>query len=103
MIPTIAAAASLIAKRELSPVELVRDALARIEKAEPQLNAFITLTAEAALADAKRAEAEIAARGPRGPLHGIPYGLKDIFDAEGLPTTGHSKTRLGHVAARDAT
>src|SRR5579864_913758 len=76
MIPTIAEAARLIAKKELSPVELTRAALARIAQAEPQLNAFITVTEDAALADAKRAEAEIAARGPRGPLHGIPYGLK---------------------------
>jgi aspartyl-tRNA(Asn)/glutamyl-tRNA(Gln) amidotransferase subunit A len=103
MIPTIAEAGRLIARKEISPVELVRDALARIEQAEPQLNAFITLTADTALADAKRAEAEIAAGRHRGPLHGIPYGLKDIFDAEGLPTTGHSRTRLGHVAPRDAT
>src|SRR5262249_31079303 len=83
-------------------VELVRDALARIDKAEKHLNAFITLTADAALAEAKRAEAEIMAGKPCGPLHGIPYGLKDIYDAEGLPTTGHSKTRIGHVAAKDA-
>jgi aspartyl-tRNA(Asn)/glutamyl-tRNA(Gln) amidotransferase subunit A len=103
MIPTIAEAARRIARKELSPVELTRDALARIKQAEPQLNAFITLTEEAALADAKRAEADIAAGRLRGPLHGIPYGLKDIFDAEGLPTTGHSRIRLGHVAARDAT
>src|SRR3954470_20596788 len=102
MIPTIAEAAARIAKKEISPVELVRDALARIEKAEPHLNAFITLTADAALADAKRAEADIVAGKLRGPLHGIPYGLKDIYDAEGLPTTGHSKTRIGHVAAKDA-
>jgi aspartyl-tRNA(Asn)/glutamyl-tRNA(Gln) amidotransferase subunit A len=103
MIPTIAEASRQIACKEISPVELVRDALARIDKAEPQLNAFITLTADAALADAKRAEAEIDAGRYLGPLHGIPYGLKDIFDAEGLPTTGHSRTRLGHVASRDAT
>jgi aspartyl-tRNA(Asn)/glutamyl-tRNA(Gln) amidotransferase subunit A len=103
MIPTIAEAGRLIARKELSPVELVRDALARIEQAEPQLNAFIALTADAALVEAKRAEAEIMAGRHRGPLHGIPYGLKDIYDAEGLPTTGHSRIRLGHVAARDAT
>src|SRR5215475_425776 len=102
MIPTIAEAAARIAKKEISPVELVRDALARIDKAEKHLNAFITLTADAALAEAKRAEAEIMAGKARGPLHGIPHGLKDIYDAEGLPTTGHSKTRLGHVAAKDA-
>jgi len=102
MIPTIAEASRRIASRDWSPVELVRDALARIERAEPRLNAFITLTADAALAEAKRAEADILAGRLRGPLHGIPYGLKDIFDAEGLPTTGHSRIRLGHVAARDA-
>jgi aspartyl-tRNA(Asn)/glutamyl-tRNA(Gln) amidotransferase subunit A len=103
MVPTIADASRLIARKELSPVELVKDLLARIDSAERHLNAFITLTAEAALAAARQAETEIAAGHYRGPLHGIPYGLKDIFDAEGLPTTGHSRTRLGHVAARDAT
>ena len=102
-IPTIAEAARLIAKKELSPVDLVKQLLARIDDAERHLNAFITPTAEAALAEARQAEAEIAAGRRRGPLHGIPYGLKDIFDAEGLPTTGHSRTRIGHVAARDAT
>src|SRR5258708_33877344 len=103
MVPTIAEAARRIARKELSPVELVKALLARIESFEPHLNAFITLTADAALADAKRAESDIAAGRHRGPLHGIPYGLKDIYDAEGLPTTGHSRTRIGHVAARDAT
>jgi aspartyl-tRNA(Asn)/glutamyl-tRNA(Gln) amidotransferase subunit A len=102
MVPTIAEAAARIAKKEISPVELVRDALARIDKAEKHLNAFITLTADAALAEAKRAEADIMAGKLKGPLHGVPYGLKDIYDAEGLPTTGHSKTRIGHVAAKDA-
>ncbi len=61
MIPTIAEAAARIAKKEISPVELVRDALARIDKAEKHINAFITLTADAALAEAKRAEADIMA------------------------------------------
>src|SRR5258706_1746316 len=103
MIPTIAEAGRLIARKALSPVELTKTLLARIERFEPHLNAFITLTADAALADAKRAESDIAAGRHRGPLHGIPYGLKDIYDAEGLPTTGHSRTRIGHVAARDAT
>src|SRR5260221_3399960 len=103
MIPTIAEAGRLIARKALSPVELTKTLLARIERFEPHLNAFITLTADAALADAKRAESDIAAGRQRGPLHGIPYGLKDIYDAEGLPTTGHSRTRIGHVAARDAT
>ena len=103
MVPTIAEAGRLIARKELSPLELTKTLLARIEALEPHLNAFITLTADAALADAKRAETDIAAGRALGPLHGIPYGLKDIYDAEGLPTTGHSRTRIGHVAARDAT
>ncbi|HUA50605.1 MAG TPA: amidase [Candidatus Sulfotelmatobacter sp.] len=102
-IPTIAEASRLIARKELSPVELVKQLLERVDGAERHLNAFITLTADAALAEARQAEVEIAAGRLRGPLHGIPYGLKDIFDAEGLPTTGHSRIRLGHVAARDAT
>jgi aspartyl-tRNA(Asn)/glutamyl-tRNA(Gln) amidotransferase subunit A len=102
-IPTIAEASRLIATKALAPTALVKELLARIEAVEPHLNAFITLTADAALADARRAESELAAGRARGPLHGIPYGLKDIFDAEGLATTGHSRTRIGHVAARDAT
>jgi len=75
--------------------------LQRIEAWEPKLNAFITLTKDRALADAKRADAELAAGRDRGPLHGIPYGLKDIYDSEGIRSTCHSKLRQDIVPAAD--
>lgn len=76
---TIAEASRLIASRKLSPVELTEALLRRIEALDPQLDAFITLTAERAIDEARSAEREIAAGDYRGPLHGIPFGLKDIY------------------------
>jgi aspartyl-tRNA(Asn)/glutamyl-tRNA(Gln) amidotransferase subunit A len=76
--------------------------LARIERIEPKLNAFVTLAPERALAAARSAEDEIAAGRYRGPFHGIPYALKDIVDAAGLPTTGHSKILIDTIAGGDA-
>ena len=67
---------------------------------EPKLNAIIRLVADEAMGDAKAAEAEIARGGARGPLHGIPVGLKDIIDLAGHPTTCHSKLQLDRVADR---
>lgn len=99
---TIAETQTLFAQRKLSPVELVTTLLARIHKHDPQLNVFIRLEAEAALAAARHAEQEIAAGRSRGPLHGIPVGVKDIIDVAGLPTTCHSKILLDNVAATDA-
>jgi aspartyl-tRNA(Asn)/glutamyl-tRNA(Gln) amidotransferase subunit A len=101
-LPTIAAAARAIEKGELSPVELAGAALARAEALDRRLNAFIRLTPERALEAARAAEREIAAGRRRGPLHGIPYGLKDIYDAAGLPTTAHSKLLIDNVASDDA-
>lgn len=99
----LAEAAALIAARRLSPVELLQDCLARIAALDARLNAFIKLTAEEALADARTAEAEIARQGgPRSALHGIPVGLKDIIDLAGHATTCHSKLCLDRVAAGDA-
>ena len=95
---TIAEAARRIAARQLSPVELTTELLGKVEALEPQLNAFIRPTPELAMQQARAAEAEIAASGPRGPLHGIPFGLKDIFGTRGIPTTGHSRTRRGPCA-----
>lgn len=97
-----AAAASAIAARELSPVELMTAHLARIEELEPTLNAFIRLDAEAALAAARVAESEAMAGRLRGPLHGVPVGIKDIIDVAGLATTCHSKILDGNVAKADA-
>jgi aspartyl-tRNA(Asn)/glutamyl-tRNA(Gln) amidotransferase subunit A len=81
---------------------LTRATLARIEVLEPDLNAFIRVMAERALEDARRADAELAAGTDRGPLHGIPYGLKDIYDSEGVPTTCHSRLRVDAVAQKDS-
>jgi aspartyl-tRNA(Asn)/glutamyl-tRNA(Gln) amidotransferase subunit A len=99
---TVSDAAHAIATKELSPVELMQAHLARIEKLNPTLNAFIRLDGEAALAAAKVAEAEATAGRLRGPLHGIPVGIKDIIDVAGLPTTCHSKILDGNMAAADA-
>ena len=100
---TIAEAGALIAKRELSPVELVQSRLTRIERLDGKLNSFIRVLADEALAAARAAEAEIIAGRLRGPLHGIPVGLKDIYETKGVPTTGHSKVMIDHVPAQDAT
>ena len=86
-IPTIAEAARQIAAKELSPVELTRACLDRVHKLDNELHAFVHLTEERALAEARAAEALIMVRGPSGPLHGIPIGLKDIVDTRGIPTT----------------
>jgi len=100
---TISEAAKLIETRKLSPVELTEALLKRIEALEPQLNAFITLTADRALDDARRAEDEIMGGKYRGPLHGVPYGLKDIYCTKGILTTGHSKVCADFVPDFDAT
>ncbi|HJS86206.1 MAG TPA: amidase [Acetobacteraceae bacterium] len=97
-----AEAARVIARRDLSPVALMRALLARIERLDSTLHAFIHLDAEAALDAARGAEREIAAGRVRGPLHGVPVGIKDIIDVAGLPTTCHSKILLGNRPRADA-
>lgn len=97
-----AAAAQQIRDRILSPVELTRALIERIERLDPRVNAFLRFTPEAALAQAKAAEAEISAGRYRGPLHGVPYALKDIIDYAGLPTTAHSKILSDNIAAEDS-
>ena len=99
---TIAEAARLIAAKELSPVELLDSRLQRIERLDGRLNSFIRVLADEARAAARTAEAEIAAGRYRGPLHGIPIGLKDIYETAGVATTGHSKVMQDHVPAADA-
>lgn len=102
MIFTIAEAARLIAAKKLSPVELAKRCLERIERLEPTLHAFITLTAERAREEARAAERAIMADGPKSALHGIPIGLKDIYATAGLRTTAHSRQLESHVPAEDA-
>jgi aspartyl-tRNA(Asn)/glutamyl-tRNA(Gln) amidotransferase subunit A len=98
----IAEAGRLFRQRKLSPVELVRALLERIERLDPCCNAFLHVMRESALAQAAAAEKEMIAGRFRGPLHGIPYALKDIADVAGLPTTCHSAILADHVAAQDA-
>ena len=98
----LAEQAELIRKREISPVELLDSTLAQIARMEPQINAFITLLAEDAKASAREAEAEIAAGGYRGPLHGIPIALKDLFYTQGVRTTAGSKILKDFVPSEDA-
>lgn len=88
-------ASAAVRARSISPVELTQACLDRIESAEPALNAFIVVDAARALAAAKEAEGEILRGGVRGPLHGIPVAVKDIFDVKGLPTTAASKILSG--------
>jgi aspartyl-tRNA(Asn)/glutamyl-tRNA(Gln) amidotransferase subunit A len=99
---SVAAAAHAIAVKELSPVELMKAQLERIAALDPKLNVFIRLDGEAALEAARVAEAEAMAGRRRGPLHGVPVGIKDIIDVAGLPTTCHSKVLQDNVAKADA-
>jgi len=99
---TIAEAARLLERKELSPVELVDSRLDRIARLDGRLHSFIRVLADAARADARTAEREIAAGRYHGPLHGIPIGLKDIYETAGVATTGHSKVMQDHVPTADA-
>lgn len=95
--------AALYRTKKLSPVEVVEAFLAQIEQLNPTINAFITVTSEAALEDARRAEAELSKGYDRGPMHGIPVALKDLIETEGVRTTCGSRLRTHHVSSTDAT
>nr|MDQ3831922.1 amidase family protein [Candidatus Tectomicrobia bacterium] len=83
--------AGQIRRQDVSPVEVTRAALDRLERLNPRLNAFMANLGEQALASAQQAEREIASGQPRGPLHGVPLALKDIFAMRGVPMTAGSK------------
>ncbi len=100
---TIAEAAELIRARKLSPFEYTEALLQRIDALEPQLNAFITRTTELARKEARAAETEIAAGRYRGPLHGMPFALKDIYNTRGILTSGGSKVCQDNIPTHDAT
>src|SRR6478735_2148507 len=95
-------ASRLIRDRKISPVELTQSCLNRIERLNPSLNAFITVTAESALARAHEAETEIQGGHWRGPLHGVPIALKDLFDTAGVRTTAASGLFKDRIPAQDA-
>ena len=99
---TVAEGAALLRAKKLSPVEWTKALLDRIAAIDSHYNAFLVVTADKALAQAKAAEAEIAKGQWRGPMHGVPYAAKDIFDIEGMATTCHSKIRKDHRATSDA-
>ncbi len=100
---TIARAAELLRTRAVSPVELTDDYLARIQRLNPTVNAYVAVTAERAREDARRAADEIAAGSYRGPLHGVPIALKDLYDTAGIETAGGAKFLRGRVPERDST
>jgi aspartyl-tRNA(Asn)/glutamyl-tRNA(Gln) amidotransferase subunit A len=100
---SIAELSSLIAARTLSPVELVEALIRRVEQYDTQTRAFITPTFDLARRQARAAEAEIAGGKRRGPLHGIPFGLKDIYDTQGILTSGHSRVFIDRIPKEDAT
>jgi aspartyl-tRNA(Asn)/glutamyl-tRNA(Gln) amidotransferase subunit A len=102
VLTSIVETTELLRKRELSPVELTKNCLAQIEKLNPTLNAFVTVTAELALTQARAAEAEILSGHWRGPLHGIPLALKDLIDTAGIRTTAASALFKDRVPAEDA-
>src|SRR5712692_11028954 len=93
--------ARLIAKRNVSPVELTRAHLERIAQVDPQLNCFITLTADEAMVQARVAEVEIQRGNYRGALHGIPIALKDLYETKDVRTTAGSKFFADHVPDAD--
>jgi len=102
MLSSISELAPRLRKKEISPVEITRECLSRIEKLNPSLNAFITVTGEAALAEAQKAEQEISEGKWRGPLHGIPIALKDLIDTAGVRTTSASALHENRVPTEDA-
>ncbi len=102
MLQSIVETSELLRKGELSPVELTEECLAQIEKLNPILNAFITVTADSALEQARTAEDEIRRGHWRGPLHGIPLALKDLIDTAGVRTTAASAVFKDRIPAEDA-
>jgi aspartyl-tRNA(Asn)/glutamyl-tRNA(Gln) amidotransferase subunit A len=99
---TLAEASQLVRSKKVSPVELTKACLVRIEQLNPKLNAFITVTADAALAEARQAEVEIQRGNWRGPLHGIPVALKDLVDTAGVRTTAASGLFKDRIPTEDA-
>jgi aspartyl-tRNA(Asn)/glutamyl-tRNA(Gln) amidotransferase subunit A len=99
---SIAEAGAAMRSGGLTSSALTEHSLARIDLLNPKINAFVTVTAERARTDAAAADADFARGVDRGPLQGIPYGLKDIYDTAGIQTACHSKLRLDHVPQKDS-
>jgi aspartyl-tRNA(Asn)/glutamyl-tRNA(Gln) amidotransferase subunit A len=99
---TILEAAARLSARKISSRELTQAALASISRLNPKLNAFLTVMEQSALARAQKMDEELAAGGNRGPLHGIPVAVKDVFCTKGVKTTCGSKPLANHVPGYDA-
>src|SRR5512139_2576765 len=100
-------AAELIRQRMLSPVELTKAHLERIQRVDPLINSYITVTAEAAMQRARQAELELQrgetqAGGPLGPLHGLPLAIKDLYETRGIRTTAGTKHFSNYIPEEDA-
>ena len=100
---SISEAAALIQARSVSPTELTEDYLRRIEQLNPRLNAYVEVTADRARSDARQATAEISGGTYRGPLHGVPIGLKDLYDTAGIRTAGGARILMDRVPQKDST
>lgn len=98
----IAEVSALIKAKKLSPVEYTQAQLTRIDRLDERLHAFIRTTPKRAMDAARAAESEIMTGRWRGPLHGVPFALKDIIDVAGLPTTAHSKILIDNIASEDS-
>src|SRR5262249_14779684 len=99
---SILEASELVRSKKISPVELTDACLRQIVRLNPSLNAFITVTADSALTEARAAEKEVQQGEWRGPLHGIPIGLKALFDTAGVKTTGASELYKDRLPMLDA-
>jgi aspartyl-tRNA(Asn)/glutamyl-tRNA(Gln) amidotransferase subunit A len=99
---TIEQAAAKLRAKEVSAMELARESLRAIHVHQARLNAFVTITEELALAQAERADDELSRGIDRGPLHGIPYALKDVFSTKGIRTTCGSKILADHIPDHDS-
>src|ERR1700676_4364502 len=99
---SLSGVSQLVHSKKVSPVELTKDCLSRIERVYPKLNAFNTVTGDSALVEARQAEAEIQRDNWRGPLHGIPIALKDLVDTAGVRTTAASGLFKDRIPTQDA-
>src|SRR3954469_22102039 len=99
---SLCAVSAGIRSGEMSAVDVTRECLKRIERLNPELNAFITVTAESALEEARASDGEIRDGQWRGPMHGVPIALKDLIDTAGVPTTAASALFKDRVPERDA-
>ncbi|HHZ63526.1 MAG TPA: amidase, partial [Dehalococcoidia bacterium] len=100
---TVVEAAKKIRRREISPVAMMEDLLNRVSRLEPTLTVWVTLNADAVLETARQRERELLNEGPRGPLHGVPVGIKDIYYTQGVLTTAGSLILADFVPDFDAT